>query len=50
MFNVTSASLGVKRELLEKVVVPTAMYESETWGMRLKVSRHLDVIKNYPAL
>ena len=34
MWSCSSVSLNVK-ELYERIDVPTAMYESETWGMRL---------------
>ena len=36
-------TLGVKRELYERIVVPTVMYGSESWGMRLEERNKLDV-------
>ena len=35
MFNVRSVSLGVKREVHGRVVVPTVTYGTETCGMRM---------------
>ena len=37
MFNIDSVSLGVKRELYERVVVPTVTYGAETWGINTVV-------------
>ena len=31
-----SVTLGVKRELYERIVVSTVMYGSESWGMRVE--------------
>ena len=36
-------TLGVKRELYERIVVPTVMYGFESWGMRLEERNKLDV-------
>ena len=46
MFNIRSAGSGVKRNLYERVVVPTLMYAAETYGLRLNERHKLDVKKN----
>merc|ERR1712002_202066 len=38
-----SVNVRVKRELYERIVVPTVMYGSESWGMRVKERNKLDV-------
>ena len=38
-----SVTLGVKKELYERIVVPTVMYGSESWGMRVEERNKLDV-------
>ena len=38
-----SVSMRVKRELYERIVVPTVMYGSETWGMNVVERNKLDV-------
>ena len=38
-----SVTVGVKRELYERIVVPTVMYGSESWGMRVEERNKLDV-------
>ena len=38
-----SVTLGVKRELYERIVMQTVMYGSESWGMRLEERNKLDV-------
>ena len=35
--------LGVKRELYERIVVPTVMYGLEAWAMRVEERNKLDV-------
>ena len=42
MFNVTSGSLSVNRELHKTVVVPTMMYGAETWGLRMDERHKID--------
>ena len=42
MWSCRSVSLNVK-ELYERVVVPTVMYGSETWGMKREEKNKLDV-------
>ena len=34
---------SVKRELFERIVVPTVMHGSESWGMKVKEREKLDV-------
>ena len=36
-------SLNVKKELYERIVVPTVMYRSETLGMKREKKNKLDV-------
>ena len=43
MWSCRSVSLNVKKELYERIVVPTVMYGSETWGMRREERNKLDV-------
>ena len=43
MWNGRSVSLRVKRELYERIVVPTVMYGSESWGMKVEERSKLDV-------
>ena len=43
MLSYRSVSLNVKKELYERIVVPTVMYGSETWGMRREERNKLDV-------
>ena len=43
MWNSRSVSMNVKRELYERIVVPTVMYGSETWGMKLGDRKKLNV-------
>ena len=43
MWNGRSVSLRVKRELYERIVVPTVMYGSESWGMKAEERNKLDV-------
>ena len=38
-----SVSLRLKRELYEIIVVPTVMYGSESWGMKMEEKGKLDV-------
>ena len=38
-----SVNVRVKRELYERVVVPTIMYGSESWGLRVEEREKLDV-------
>ena len=37
--------MGVKRRLYESVVVPTALYAAETWGMKTADRQRLDVLE-----
>ena len=43
MWNSRSLTVGVKRELYERIVVPTVMYGSESWGMKVEERDKLDV-------
>ena len=43
VWNERSVSIGVKRDLYERIVVPTVMYGSESWGMRVEERNKLDV-------
>jgi len=43
MWSCRSVSLNVKKELYERIVVPTVMYGSETWGMKREEKNKLDV-------
>ena len=43
MWSGRSVTVRVKRELYERVVVPTVMYGSESWGMRVEERDKLDV-------
>ena len=43
MWSGRSVSLRVKRELYERIVVPTVMYGSESWGMKVEERNKLDV-------
>merc|ERR1712121_55348 len=43
VWNERNVTLGVKRELYERIVVPTVMYGSETWAMRAEEKNKLDV-------
>ena len=45
LWNVRSVNVRAKRELYERVVVPTVMYGSEAWGLRVKERRKLDVME-----
>ena len=45
LWNVRSVNFEAKRELYERVVVPTLMYGSEAWVMRLQERSKLDVMK-----
>jgi len=45
MCKIRSVNLKVKRELYEKVVVPTVMYGSETWANRVAERNKLDVME-----
>ena len=38
-------SINVKRVLYEKVIVPTATYGSECWGMKVSERQKLNVLK-----
>ena len=38
-----SVNVWVKRELFERIVLPTVMYGSESWGMRVEERNKLDV-------
>ena len=38
-----SVTVRVKRELYERVVVPTVMYGSESWGLKVEEREKLDV-------
>merc|ERR1712237_20261 len=37
VWSARSVTLNVKRELYERIVVPTVIYGSESWGMRVEV-------------
>ena len=37
--------LGMKKVLYEKVIVPTVMYGSELWGMKVNVRQNLNVFE-----
>jgi len=39
----SSLNVEVKRELYERIVVPTVMYGSESWGMKVEERDKLDV-------
>ena len=43
LFTVSRLSLGAKRELCERVVVPTVMHGAETCDMRMDESHETDV-------
>ena len=43
VWNERNVTLEVKRELYERIVVPTVMYGSETWAMRAEEKNKLDV-------
>ena len=43
MWKSRSLNVEVKRELYERIVVPTVMYGSETWGMKVEERNKLDV-------
>ena len=43
VWSARSVTLNVKRELYERIVVPTVMYGSESWGMRVEERKRLDV-------
>ena len=43
MLSYRSVSLNVKKELYERIVVPTVMYRSETLGMKREKKNKLDV-------
>ena len=43
MWSGRSVTVSVKRELYERIVVPTVMYGSESWGMKVKERDKLDV-------
>ena len=43
MFNIMSVRLRVKKELYDRVVIPTLTYGAEYLGMRLKERRKLDI-------
>ena len=43
MWSSRSVTVSVKRELYERVVVPTIMYGSESWGMKVTERNKLDV-------
>ena len=43
MWSGRSVTLRVKRELYERIVVPTVMYGSEAWGMKVEERDKLDV-------
>ena len=45
LWNVRSVNVRAKRELYERVVVPTVMYGSEAWGLRVEERRKLDVME-----
>ena len=38
-----SVTLGVKRDLYERIVVRTVKYGSESWGIKVEVRNKLDV-------
>ena len=42
---VRSVNFKAIRELYERVVVPTVMYGSEAWGLRVEERRKLDVME-----
>merc|ERR1712074_59765 len=43
MWKSRSLSVDLKRELYERIVVPTVMYGSESWGMKVEERGKLDV-------
>merc|ERR1712074_391147 len=43
VWSARSATLNVKRELYERIVVPTVIYGSESWGMKVEERGKLDV-------
>merc|ERR1711888_78008 len=45
LWNVRSVNVRAKKELYESVVVPTVMYGSEAWGLRVEERRKLDVME-----
>ena len=47
MWKSRSLTVDLKRELYEKIVVPTVMYGSEFWGMKVEERGKLDVAEKY---
>ena len=47
IFNVKNVSLGVKRELYERVVRQTVTYGAETWVTRIEERRENEVFTEY---
>ena len=43
VWSARSVTLNVKRELYERIVVPTVMHGSESWGMRIEERNKLNV-------
>ena len=45
LWNVRCVNVRAKRELYERVVVPTVMYGSGAWGLRVEGRKQLDVME-----